>query len=114
MLERSEKREVFKNSHPLYKRMLKERGLKSFRHLSKFKFGTISDEELSELNIVDHIFATGDKLTKLSYKYYGDTRYWWVIAWFNNKPIDNLIKPGDTIHIPLPLQEILYYINRDY
>ena len=113
MLDRNEKRDILLNQHELYKKKLKDRGIKSFRHYSKMKFSQISPADMKNLTIMDHIFKTGDSLSKLAYQYYGNSRYWWVLAVFNKKPIDNLIKLGDIIHIPMPLEEIYYLINRD-
>ncbi len=113
MLDRNEKRDILLNKHELYKKKLKDRGIKSFRHFSKMKMSKVSPEDMGTLTIIDHIFTTGDSLSKLAFKYYGDTRYWWILAVFNEKPIDNLIKIGDTMHIPLPLEEVHYLINKD-
>lgn len=113
MIDRNEKRDILLNNHELYRRKLKERGIKAFRHFSKMRMSKITAADMSRLTVIDHIFSTGDSLSKLSFKYYGDTRYWWIIATFNNKPIDNLIKTGDIVHIPLPLEEAHYLINRD-
>ena len=113
MFDINEKRDILLNNHELYKKKLKDRGVKSFKHYSKMKMSNITSEDMKNLTILDHTFVTGDSLAKLSYKYYGDTRYWWILAVFNKKPIDNLIKMGDTIHIPLPIEEAHYLINKD-
>lgn len=113
MIDRNEKRDILLNNHKLYKKKLRERGIKSFRHYSKMKLTKVTPDDMANLTIIDHIFVTGDSLAKLAFKYYGDTRYWWIIAVFNEKPIDNLIKIGDIMHIPLPLEEAHYLINRD-
>lgn len=113
MIDRNEKREIFLNDNPLYRKKAKERGLPFFRHYSKLKLSYISPEDMGNLTIVDHIYKTGDSLMKLSFKYYGDVRMWWVLAAFNKKPIDNLINIGDIIHIPVPLEEAVYLLNRD-
>lgn len=113
MIDRNEKRDILLNNHKLYKKKLRERGIKSFRHYSKMKLTKVTPDDMANLTIIDHIFATGDSLAKLAFKYYGDTRYWWIIAVFNEKPIDNLIKIGDIMHIPLPLEEVHYLINKD-
>jgi len=113
MLDRNEPREIFLNDHPLYKRFIESRGRKNIRHYGKIKFGTISSEEMRNLTIVDHMWKTGDSLLKLSYKYYDDQRYWWILGWFNKKPIDNFYKTGTIVHIPMPLEEVLYYFGRE-
>ena len=49
----------------------------------------------------------GDRYHKLAEAYYGDATYWWVIAWFNKKPTESHISPGDVIRIPTSLGSIL-------
>jgi len=113
MSDRNEQRDILINQNKLYKKFLRERGIKTFRHYSKLKLSSISPSEMKDITVTDHIFKTGDSLSKLSHRFYGDVRYWWVIGWFNKKPIDNLYKVGDTVHIPLPLEEALYYVNKN-
>ena len=113
MTDRNEDREIFLNDHKIYKNLLKSRGVGSFRHYGKLKIANFTPEALKELQILDHLWKTGDRLSKLSHKYYGDTRYWWIISVFNKKAIDTMYSPGDIVHIPLPLEEVLYYVSRD-
>lgn len=56
-----------------------------------------------------HVWAAGDKYFSLSAKYYEDPSYWWIIAWFNNKPTEQHISIGETIYIPQPLTKALNY-----
>ncbi len=44
---------------------------------------------------------------KLSTKFYGDPKYWWIIAWYNKKPSESLLNIGDKVLIPFPLDRIL-------
>ena len=109
MANRDEKRNTLLNNSKIYKSKAKERNVNFFRHLSTPRFNALTPEDISKLNIVDHIWASGDKYSKLADKYYGDAEKWWVIAWFNKKPTDAHLRLGDRIHIPLPLEKILYY-----
>jgi hypothetical protein len=109
MADRDEKRSTLINRSRLYKTKAKGRNLNFFRHLSTPTFNSVSPEEINELNIIDHIWVVGDRYFKLADKYYGDPEKWWIIAWFNKKPTDAHVKAGDRIHIPLPLEKILYY-----
>ncbi len=113
MPDRNEKRDILINDHPLYKEKIRQRGVPYFRHYSKMKINYVPAEDMGALTIVDHIYVTGDSLSKLAFDYYGDTSYWWILAAFNKKPIDNLIKLGDTIHIPFPLEEIAYLLTKE-
>lgn len=109
---RNEKREIFSNDHKLYSNYLKDKNLNLVRHYGKMTLNTLTEEELADLTILDHIWKTGDKFYKLAAKYYGDTRYWWVIAFFNKKPMDNFCTPGEIINIPTPIEEVVYYIGK--
>ena len=68
-------------------------------------------EEISELELVGHIWKLGDRYFKLSHKYYGESKYWWVIAWFNKRPTEFHIKTGQIIRIPLPLDRTLDFLD---
>ena len=68
-------------------------------------------EEISQLERIGHLWTVGDKYYKLAYEHYGDSRYWWVIAWFNRMPTEGQVKLGDIVVIPLPLSKILDYLD---
>tara|TARA_B100001989_G_C24460465_1_gene423858 strand:- start:100 stop:441 length:342 start_codon:yes stop_codon:yes gene_type:complete len=73
-----------------------------------------SEEELrDEFTYVEKIVGIGDKMYKFSFDVYGTTEYWWVIAWFNNKPTDMHCKIGDVLYIPLPLSRALAIATRE-
>ena len=113
MTDRNIKRGIVKNDHPGYADILDKRGLTRITQYTKMNISSISADERRSLTPVRHIYKTGDKLYKLSYEYYGDTKYWWVIAWWNRKPTDFHCRIGDTIYIPFPLKQALYLANRD-
>jgi hypothetical protein len=54
-----------------------------------------------------HIWSVGDHFYKLAHKYYDDSRYWWVIAWYNGYPTEGDIKKGAVIDIPIDLADAL-------
>jgi hypothetical protein len=60
-------------------------------------------------NIKRHnrIWGTGSKYFKLAHEFYGDPQYWWVIAWFNLRPLESSFRAGDTVVIPTPLETVL-------
>jgi len=113
MANRNDNRDVLLNQHPLYNKLLKSRGRKFFRHYGRRGLKPISPKNISELSVEDHIWKTGDSLYKLAQKHYSDVQYWWVIGWFNMKPTDISYKTGDLVHIPLPLEDVLYYIDSE-
>tara|TARA_B100001123_G_scaffold74689_5_gene84308 strand:+ start:33616 stop:33957 length:342 start_codon:yes stop_codon:yes gene_type:complete len=54
-----------------------------------------------------HIWAYGDRFYNLANVYYGNVKYWWVIAWYNGYPTEASVYPGDVIEIPIELEEAL-------
>ena len=55
----------------------------------------------------NYIWKYGDRLYKLADEYYNDSRYWWVIAWYNSTPTEASLQPGDVISIPVELEKTL-------
>jgi len=49
------------------------------------------------------IWKYGDRLYNLAFSYYGDTTFWWVIAWWNGYGTEADIKTGAVIYIPLDI-----------
>ena len=63
------------------------------------------------MNTTLHIWKYGDRLYKLANKYYGDSRYWWVIAWWNSFPTEASITLGTPLRIPLNLEQALIVLE---
>jgi len=107
MAGRSDLKKVFFNNHELYAKKAKERGISGFNHYGFPEFYQMNAEDVSELTTIGHIWTVGDRYYKLSQQFYGDPEYWWLIAWFNEKPTDAHLDVGDPVYIPLPLEDIL-------
>lgn len=102
----------FKNDNDLYKKTLKDRDVEFIRQYRTPKFSYPSDEEMSGLDAVAHVWSIGDQLYKLAFKHYGNGEMWWVIAWFNKKPSEGLYNIGDTVYIPFPIERALEMMER--
>jgi len=102
-------REVLINDNEAYRELLKERGLKYFRQFGTADLTYPTLGQLMHIQIIPHLWKAGDKYYKLAHAYYGDSRLWWVIAWFNKKPTEAHVKSGDVVNIPTPLETILSY-----
>ena len=112
MTDRNERRDIVINKSKIYKLKREEKNLNFFRHYSGLKLNKVLPSDVSELTVVDHIWTIGDHFYKLAYQYYGNVDLWYLIAWFNRKPTDGHVNYGDTIHIPLPLEKVIYLYNR--
>jgi len=102
---------ILKNQSEKYKQQFKNRGVRSINQYATAKFSYPSVKDMDGVTVNVEIYAVGDRFFKYSQKYYGDPSYWWIIALFNQKPIENLVQLGDTIYIPTPLIRMLEIIE---
>lgn len=100
---------TYANGTGIYEELCQKMGVKNIQHCGRITFGTPLNEEFRQsLQKREHIFSIGDRLNKIAFQYYGDARFWWVLAWFNGKPTDHHCKIGDVIEIPFPLSDVLF------
>ena len=66
---------------------------------------------MQSLQTTTHMWRRGDKFYKLAFDHYGDSRLWYIIAWFNKKPTEAHVKDGTILFIPKPLESILSYLK---
>jgi len=91
---------------------MRERGVKRIRHYNTPRFNYPSPETVAEnITRIQHIWKSEDMYWKLAAEHYGDSNLWWVIAWFNKKPTESHVTPGEIIHIPAPLDTVLSYLS---
>jgi len=110
-LSRYSKSDIIINDNEMYDDVFKERGVRNIR---QFKTRTVfypSGEDMERITFETRRWKVGDKLYKLAYEAYGDSKYWWVIAQFNQKPTDSHFKVGDIYYVPLSVEQILDYFN---
>ncbi len=90
-----------------YKELKEKRGKKQLKQLPITAMHHPSLLERMTIATEPHFWSTGDHFYKLAHEYYGDSRYWWVIAWYNGYPTEGDIRKGANIDIPLDLAEAL-------
>jgi len=66
-----------------------------------------TSRQRSRIMSTKHIWKYGDRLYNLAHQYYGDARFWWVIAWWNGYGVEAAIKTGASLVIPLDVSEAL-------
>ncbi len=79
---------IIDNDSEHYKELYKRRGLKKISHHPTPKFRHPTVRERANVNTTGHVWVYGDRFYKLAQQYYGDVRYWWVIAWWNGYPTE--------------------------
>jgi len=104
---RYRKQRLIENANPEYNEILAQRGLSSITQYSFSSFKDLKIKDLEGIQLDTHIWEASDRLFKLADKYYGDPTYWWIIALFNNRPLESEIKLGEKMLIPLPLDMIV-------
>jgi hypothetical protein len=112
MPSRYSKTHTVRNDTEFYDFLRKKRGnLKNINHLETpiLRHPTVSQR--ASLSTVGHIWSYGDRYYKLAHKYYGDSQYWWILAWYNSRPTEADIKTGDYIDIPLNLEKVLMVLG---
>jgi hypothetical protein len=95
------------NHNEEYKDIISRRGMNSIVHFSFDQFKEIKVRDVPELHFYKHIWTSSDRFFKLAYAFYGDAGYWWIIAYFNNAPLETDLSVGDTVLIPTPLEVLL-------
>ena len=111
MSDRYTNRTPMLNDNRLYERHLIN---KQVPHIIQYQSPIIrypSDADINQLDIIERIWGQGDRFFKYAAEYYGDPGYWWIIPWFNQKPLESDFKHGDVVHIPMPLDDVVMYVE---
>ena len=100
---RNQRQNPIVNDSEHYKELLERRGLKKITHFPTARFRHPTVSERAAIDTVGHVWAYGDRFYKLAHQYYGDVRFWWVIAWWNGYPTEVGIQTGNFLDIPLDI-----------
>jgi len=104
-------RRVFFNDDPFYEESFREREVRGVEQYATPVLDHPTREQISSLRTISHTWVTGDRYYKLAFDHYGNSKFWWVIAWFNRKPTEADVSYGDVIYIPHPISKILTYLG---
>jgi hypothetical protein len=108
---RYENREILVNNNKMYSKKLKDRGISLVRQFGTPAIKKVTSAEWSRIQALPHVWRLGDRYYKLAHQFYGSSQYWWLIAWFNEKPTESHLEIGDPVYIPTPLAEALTLYN---
>ena len=104
-------RKIIENSSETYEEVLEEKGVSVIKHFNTPRLQHLTSRQISQLERVTHVWKTGDRYYKLAYEHYGDSKYWWVIAWWNSFPTEASISLGTPLRIPLNLEQALIVLE---
>ena len=88
-------------------KLFKNRGVASIQHFGTPTLKYPEPDELKDVVQNKRYWKIGTKYFNLANEFYGNPEYWWVIAWYNYRPLETDFKPGDVVIIPTPLETIL-------
>jgi nucleoid-associated protein YgaU len=103
--------DTFENDLDFYEEFIEKRGLNKITQYKTPKIPPLTAQVRRRFTPLKHVWKQGDKFYKLANEYYGDPKLWWVIAWYNQKPNEGMVKPGVVVFVPQPLQKVLTYFN---
>ena len=103
-------RQITRNKNKLYKKHFEDRNVTQIRQFRTPELSYPTPDEIRQLNVLTHVWKTGDRYFKLADQYYQRPELWWVIAHYNKKPSESSVNLGDVILIPTPIDAILYYL----
>jgi nucleoid-associated protein YgaU len=103
---------VTDTNNPSLKDVVENRMVDSISHYNTSKLRYPTSQEIQSFTVVKYTWKSNDRYWKVSNQFYGDPKYWWVIAWFNKKPIEAMIQLGEQISVPLPLSDVLGAMTR--
>ena len=99
-------RHTVENTQFTFRRLMNRRNKTAILHYRSPTYSKPEDEALQkEVSLQYHEWKVGDRYWKLASVFYGDPSFWWVIAFYNNKPTENHVAPGDVLQIPMPLDK---------
>ena len=95
------------NRNKQYQKLFEGREVKEIQQYRTPVLNHPTEQQLDRIGYVTHIWVYGDRFWKLAFEHYGDSKLWWVIAQFNQKPTEAHVDLGDEIRIPFPLARAL-------
>ena len=102
---------ILNNASEYYAPLRESRGLRNIRHYETPRLHNPTVRQRMSLMTTTHIWKYGDRYYNLAKQYYGRASYWWVIAWWNARPTEANVSPGNMIMIPLNLEEALQVLG---
>jgi len=98
----------FQNNDPSYAEYFRLRGVKKMNQYgSGIKLKYPDSDSINKFRINYHYWSQGDSYYKLAEVNYGNPDHWWVIAYYNQIPIEQEITTGQQIEIPFPIQMVI-------
>tara|TARA_A100001515_G_C4586854_1_gene214791 strand:+ start:1996 stop:2340 length:345 start_codon:yes stop_codon:yes gene_type:complete len=102
---------IFVNEQEFYEEFFESRGLTKITQYRPPRLPPITVKVASRFARERYVWKAGDHYYTLASRFYGDPKLWWTIGWFNGKPTEATLKPGDVIYIPRPVSKLLTFLG---
>ena len=109
MASRYKNRQKITNNRSFYSEFFKERKVSLINQYITPKIPFMKTEDRGKINSIPHIWGIGDRYYKLASQHYDDPTYWWVIGWYNQRPLESDVTIGSVIYVPTPLDDVLTF-----
>ena len=108
-ISRYDERLIIKNAayDYAYSPIFKNRGVTQINQYTTPHLQYPSPSDLRGIQQNTRTWGVGTKYFNLANEFYGDPQYWWIIAWFNLRPLETDFMPGEVVIIPTPLETVL-------
>ena len=100
---------IIVNKEESYDELFRDRGVKQISQYDSKSLYYPNAEEMSSIKFETKRWQVGDRLYKIASDYYGDPRYWCIIAQFNQKPTESHFQVGDIYYVPISIEQILEF-----
>lgn len=98
------------NDSEMYDDFYEQRGVKSIKHNLLKNLNLSFNQE--DYSYTLHVWRKGDTMIRLANKYYNNFSFWYIIGYFNKKPVDSMYETGETIKIPSNIRDINFLISQ--
>tara|TARA_Y100000593_G_C4044270_1_gene206659 strand:- start:83 stop:442 length:360 start_codon:yes stop_codon:yes gene_type:complete len=106
-------RELFTNTDPGYvESIFDKRDVQQILQYNTARFYYPTIQERQAMSMTPKIWTSTSRLYNLAATVYGDSRLWWVLAWFNQKPTEAHFKVGDVYYVPDSPAEIIRFFKK--
>jgi len=106
MVSRYDNRPTAINRSTRDEKLFEKRGIKFINQFKTARLNYPSVQERAMLsNSPTVVWKMGNRFYKMANEYYGNPKYWWLIAWYNQAPTESHIPVGVTIKIPMPFDK---------
>ena len=90
-----------------YEYLFENRDPKIIYKIAMREMNALSNEERKAINTREYTWRANDQYWKVAKRFYGDSRLWFIIAYYNKAPTDFHLQKGQNILVPMAPQVVL-------